>query len=292
MRRYLGHSLSFIRSQPGPQGIGHALRHFAFHAEDIVQRALVALAPQVGIGPGIDQLHVDQHVVAGFLHAAFKYRHHPQLGGDLPKILWSASVLHGGCSGNDLELADLREPGQDQVLHPAGEIGVVGIPAEVVERQDGNRTLRRLRRRRWSHSGGIAAGGITAQHELVGDQQDHSHHQYADDPLVEASPACTRRQVGGIQLALALEPLWREFIEPRKSKPEREPDRARGHEPAHHPIGNTEHRRQLRDALRQRPDRADVKRSRPQHVAALELGKQSRRLAHAVRPVALPEQCR
>ena len=54
------------------QRIGDFLRDFALDGEDIFHVAVVGFGPKMGIGAGIDELHVDPHLVGRFLHTAFE----------------------------------------------------------------------------------------------------------------------------------------------------------------------------------------------------------------------------
>src|SRR3546814_12666944 len=68
---HLGNGRDFWRGEPGLQRSRDPARDLAFDAEDVVQGALVALGPEMMVGPRIDQLHRNQDVVADLLHAAF-----------------------------------------------------------------------------------------------------------------------------------------------------------------------------------------------------------------------------
>ena len=53
-----------------------------------------------------------------------------------------------------------------------------------------------------------------------------------------------------------------------------ETDGGRDKEPARGPFGRADRRTELRDALRERPHRADIQHAGTQHVAALQFGEQ------------------
>src|SRR3546814_8446726 len=80
---HLGNGRDFWRGEPGLQRSRDPAGDLAFDAEDVVQGALVALGPDVVVGPGIDQLHRNQNVVADLLHAAFNDMRHAQFPRDL-----------------------------------------------------------------------------------------------------------------------------------------------------------------------------------------------------------------
>jgi len=84
-----------------------------------------------------------------------------------------------------------------------------------------------------------------------------------------------RNRIGRIDLALALEPLRRELIEPGEGNAERETDQAGDHQPTHNPIEVAEQWQQLRKPLRQRPHRRGIERGGADDIAALKFGKQA-----------------
>ena len=48
-----------------------------------VSLPIVDVGPEMRVGRGLDQLHVDPHLVVGFLHAAFEDVRHAELLRDL-----------------------------------------------------------------------------------------------------------------------------------------------------------------------------------------------------------------
>ena len=123
------------RREFGLERIGHFLRDFAFDAEDVVECARIGLGPQVVVARGIDQLYVDQHRVAGLLHAAFEDRGDAELQGDRLQVVRMAGVFFRRRTRDDFQVADSGQLGQDHVLHAAGEVFIVLVAAEVLERE-------------------------------------------------------------------------------------------------------------------------------------------------------------
>ncbi len=72
-----------LRLQP----FGDGLCNLAFDRKNIGQFAIVDFGPQMGIGRGMDQLHIDPHLVAGFLHAALQNVCYAKLLRDLGQII-------------------------------------------------------------------------------------------------------------------------------------------------------------------------------------------------------------
>jgi hypothetical protein len=122
------------------------------------------------------------------------------------------------------------------------------------------------------------ADGVMPPNELAGQQHDSRRHD-AHDPEIQLAAGGMRDGITGVDGALALESAWGEFVEPREREPERKADDAGDHEPARDPVRCIERGPQLRDALRQRPDRTGIQHTRPRHVAAPEFLEQ-RKFAH------------
>ena len=85
---------------------------------------------------GIDQLRDHPHFVGGALHTAFDDMRHAELLPDFAQIARRpAFVLHDARAADHFKLRDLREVGQDLILHAIGEEGVRFFFAQVFERQ-------------------------------------------------------------------------------------------------------------------------------------------------------------
>ena len=107
-----------------------------------VELAVVAFRPQMLVACRVDQLHVDAHRVAGFLHAAFENVRHAELLPISRQIFRAGSCMRGRSARDDFQRADLGQPSQDFVLDAFGEIGVVLVAAQVFERQHRDRFFR------------------------------------------------------------------------------------------------------------------------------------------------------
>ena len=59
---------------------------FSFDREDVDQLAVVGIRPEMRVAQRIDQLHVDAHLVVGFLYAAFEDVSDPELPGDIAQV--------------------------------------------------------------------------------------------------------------------------------------------------------------------------------------------------------------
>ncbi len=56
--------------------------------EDVVERTLVALGPEMAAGRCIDELSGDAHAVRRLAHAAFEHIAHAQVAADLRHVDW------------------------------------------------------------------------------------------------------------------------------------------------------------------------------------------------------------
>ena len=118
------------------EGVGDLLRHFTLDSEDILQRARVSVRPQVVVRRGVDQLQINQHLIAGLLHAPFQDRGDAELLTDYFQVVRMTRVFLGRGARNDFEVANAGQLGQNHVLHPAGEVSVVLVTAQIFEGQN------------------------------------------------------------------------------------------------------------------------------------------------------------
>ncbi len=87
---------------------------------------------------GIDQLTCDADTVSGLAHAAFQHIADAELAADLLHVHRAAPVGEARIARDDEQPADAREFGDDVFHYAVGEIVLLGISAEVLERQDGD----------------------------------------------------------------------------------------------------------------------------------------------------------
>ena len=93
------------------------------------------------IGHGIDQLHIDPHLIVGLLHTAFEDVHYSQLLRNRGEIFRRAFEMLRRRARNYFEVGDFRQPREDFILHPFTKISIVGIATQIVERQHRDRFL-------------------------------------------------------------------------------------------------------------------------------------------------------
>ncbi|MCE7930980.1 MAG: hypothetical protein DYH17_06365 [Xanthomonadales bacterium PRO6] len=85
-----------IRPDPALDRARHGPADLALQDEHIVQRALVAVLPQVRVGVRVDQLDVDLHPLAGAQHRALDEHVDAQLARDLRQRQLGALEQHRG----------------------------------------------------------------------------------------------------------------------------------------------------------------------------------------------------
>ena len=120
-----------------------------------VDHAVEPISPDMRAGLRLDELRGDAHAVARLAHAALQHIAHAEFAPDLLHVDGAALVGEAGIARDDEEPADARQRRGDLLDHAVGKIVLVGIAAQVGERQDGNRGtvgLPRCRRLR-EHAG-------------------------------------------------------------------------------------------------------------------------------------------
>ncbi len=92
-------------------------------------------------GRRVDELHINPHLVASAAYRAFKDIPDAQFATDLLHIDGLALVLKRGVAGDDEQGRQFGEVGNDVFRHAVGEIFLLRIAAQIVERQHGDRRL-------------------------------------------------------------------------------------------------------------------------------------------------------
>ena len=86
------------------------------------------------VARGVNQLHIHTNLVGRSLHTAFKDVRHPKLLRDLREIVRRTFEPLGRCARNHFEVRDPGKARQDFFLYAFGEICVVRVTAEIIER--------------------------------------------------------------------------------------------------------------------------------------------------------------
>jgi hypothetical protein len=109
--------------------------------EDVFERAVEPVGPQMRAGLGFDQLDGDPHPPACFAHRAFEHVPDCELAPDLLYIDGLALVGEGRIAGDDEEPADAGERGDDLLDHAVREIFLLRVAAHILKRQYRDRRL-------------------------------------------------------------------------------------------------------------------------------------------------------
>ena len=96
----------------------------------------------MGIGAGIDQLHGDAHLVAGFAHAAFDDVFDLEHLADGAQVLVPALEIERGGATPDLEVRDPGQGIQQFFGDTVGEVLLVLVRAHIGKRQDSDGLFR------------------------------------------------------------------------------------------------------------------------------------------------------
>ena len=140
--RVLG-AARFDLDELGLKLIGEARDNLVLHVEQVGDRLVEALRPQVRAALGVDELDVDAHALAAALNAAFERIAHVELAADLLRVDRLALVGESGAAADHEGPAHARKIGGQALRHPVDEIVLLGPAADVGERQHDDRERRR-----------------------------------------------------------------------------------------------------------------------------------------------------
>ena len=116
---------------------------FVLHVEEIGERLVEPLGPEMIAGFGVDQLHVDAHAVSAALNAALQHIADVQLAADLLQIDGLALVGEGGIAPDHERAANARKIGREALRDPVDEMLLLRVAADIGEGQDDHREARR-----------------------------------------------------------------------------------------------------------------------------------------------------
>src|SRR5208282_59783 len=114
-------------------------RDLVLQGENIVDRAVIALGPDMPAGVRFDQLASDADAGCRLAHAAFEHIAHPELASDLANVWRLALVSEARISRDHEQPFDARQAGDDVLNHAVDKIILLGISAHVLERQHRDR---------------------------------------------------------------------------------------------------------------------------------------------------------
>ena len=246
----------------------HRLRDLVLHREDVGELAVVGLRPEVVAVGGADELGCDADLVAGLAHASLEDRRDIQLGGDGPHVFVLALEREGGGSRGHVQAGHFCEQVEQLLGEAVGEIILVGIAAQVEQRQDGDRRgdLRRRalgRRRR-----------PCAKHEVVDQPRRGSQHADAEEDGQE--PGAPQTSGRG-----PLDAAGVDVENPRQGDDDGKAGGERDHHVREHLVGPAQAVHDRLDDLEHREGRDAVAHQRAEDPPALQLGDQEPRVHDA-----------
>ncbi len=114
---------------------GNGPSHLALQRQYVTQVSLVAVNPEVRVRRRMDQLRCDPHLLGDTHHRTFHHRIHIQLSRNLRQRPLDILVLHDRCPRPDLQRPDLGQVGDQRLGHPVGEVLLLRVAGEVLQRQ-------------------------------------------------------------------------------------------------------------------------------------------------------------
>ena len=121
--------------------IGDRFGDLALDTEDIGELAVVSLGPKMGIGRCIDQLHCHAHLIGRSLNTTLENIQDTELFRDVTQVIRRALVFLRRSARDHFQIRHLGQARQNFILDSLGEVGVIRVTAQVVERQNRDRLL-------------------------------------------------------------------------------------------------------------------------------------------------------
>ncbi len=115
---------------------------FVLHVEEIGERLVEPLGPEMLTRFGVDELHIDAHAVSAALNAALEDIANVQLAPDLFQIDGLALVSEGSVAPDNERASNARKIGRQALRDPVDEMLLLRVAADVGERQDDHREAR------------------------------------------------------------------------------------------------------------------------------------------------------
>ena len=113
--------------------VGDARDDLVLHAEQLGDRLVEPVGPDMRAGLRLDQLHVDPHALAAALDAALEHVAHVEVAPDLANVDWLAPIGEGRVPGDDEGARDARQVGGQAIGDAVDEIFLLGAAAEIGE---------------------------------------------------------------------------------------------------------------------------------------------------------------
>src|SRR6516165_2914202 len=146
-RAFAPHSRLFAKRQPNLERGDDVLRNPVLKREHVVEVTLETVGPDMAAVQAVDQLCRQSYAIAGLADAPLQHmpdaEHSPDFA-DVPRL----SLEHKARIASDnQQFRNLRQCGQYVFSDTVGKILLLGIPAHVLKRQNGDGRLVRERER-------------------------------------------------------------------------------------------------------------------------------------------------
>src|SRR6266850_3372591 len=113
----------------------NAASYVVLHAKDVLELGVVCFRPDVPARRGLCQLGVDANLIAGATNAATEQVARVELTPDLGRREISTLELKARRFGDDEEVREAAEHGDDVLGDPVAKVILLGIARQVLERQ-------------------------------------------------------------------------------------------------------------------------------------------------------------
>src|SRR6516162_10677760 len=137
----VGRTCDFGRLHRGLDDAGDARCNLVLNVKDVFQQTVKAVRPEMRPAERIDQLGGDAHPPTRLANRAFEHVADAELAAHLLHVYDLAFVRKTRIAGDDEEPTDAGERGDDLLDHAVGEVFLLWIAAEVLERQHRDRRL-------------------------------------------------------------------------------------------------------------------------------------------------------
>ena len=117
---------------------GHLVGYLILQVENVLQRTVIFVGPEMRSGFSFEQLCRDAHASPGLAHASLQHVTHAKLTPDLARVDRLAFVDEARAARGHEEPLDPRQRRDDVLDHSVGEIFLLRIAAHVLKRQHCN----------------------------------------------------------------------------------------------------------------------------------------------------------
>jgi hypothetical protein len=132
------------RRESEPQRVDDLARETLLDGENVLQRAVELVGPELCVGPGVDELRGNPEVGTSAPDTSGQHIARAELARDGTQVLVAPLQAHRGLSRDDAQRLDHREVGNHLVGEAIGEMIGLLFPGHDRERQDRDRTELRV----------------------------------------------------------------------------------------------------------------------------------------------------